>query len=299
MKERRRIICTITLKCNNNCLNCFIPYAVRHSGREISPEKLKRLLLLVGITNQDRVEITGGEPTCHSDLLPILAFVHQNNPGEIVLITNAERCALASFSDPLTEFVDEVVSNIYSVKETVHDQITRTPGSFLRKINGLRNLNERGVKISLKIIPLAPTYKDIPQLVEFVSDNFHSPHFVIKTTDFSGLAEQNSDKIGVPLSIAAPYIEKSVERLLELGITVDVFFPLCLLKDKFWHLVPDGWQEISRRTVLISPNRGLKKSCRTKRLISEKCANCSLAEKCFWFEESYISIFGDRELNPH
>lgn len=294
----KKILCTITLRCNNKCLNCFIPENVRDSGKELSLEDLKRLFSEIGIEGHDKIEITGGEPTNHSNTVSILTYIRETYPAKVVLITNAQQCADDSFARKIAPLIDEVVTNIYDPNESVHDYLSGTFGSFYKKIKGLKNLEKYGVRLRFKVVPMLPNYRRLSRLVEFIRDNFNSSHLIIKTLDIVGSAQTNMQKLAVRLSGIAPYLENAVEKAIDRGITVDTFFPLCLINKHFWKYAPFDYDHTIKNTVFLSPNRGVKIGHGWVQSRPQKCMGCEIVARCVWFWQSYIPIFGDSELEP-
>lgn len=289
---KRKILCTITLRCNNRCLNCFIPENVRDSGKELSLEDLKRLFSEIRIENDDTIEITGGEPTTHRNIVPILTHIRDTYPAKVVLITNAQQCA------GVAHLVDEVVTNVYDHNESVHDYLSGISGSFNKKVEGLKNLGKYGVRIKFKVIPMLLKYRRLPMLVEFIRDNFNSPHLIIKTLDIVGSARTNNRELSVRLSEVAPYLESALDKAIGGSLTVNTFFPLCLINKHFWKYAPFDYDQMVKNTVFLSPNRGLKIGSGLPQSRPQKCEGCVMVARCVWFWRSYIPILGDDELRP-
>lgn len=295
---KTKLLCTITLKCDNNCLNCFIPFQVRNNGCELTLADLQDLLSEVLIQEGDVIEISGGEPTIHRELISILEFFRETYPAKLVLITNAQRLANICFADRISALIDGVVTNIYDVAEATHDKISRIPGSLFRKIQGLKNLDKRGVEISLKVIPILLNYRRIEKLVRFAAATFSRPHLIVKTLDITGSAQDNKSCLAVSHSQIKQHLEVAVNQALKLGLTVDLFFPLCLLEQHLWQFAPPDENQSFGQIIYISPNRGKMIGSKFPATRPEKCQGCALQNRCVWFWENYFPIFGDGELNP-
>jgi len=290
---RNKILCTLTLKCNNDCLNCFIPTQVRKSGKQIEANQLLSVLDGIGIGQDDVIEISGGEPTIYSNISYLLSKVKHRYPGRLVLVSNAEVCSKKRSAEDISLSIDEIITNVYSVKKTIHDTITQTEGSLKRKLQGLENLSQLGVDISLKIVPMLATYKGMSEMVNEVGRRIgKGKRIIIKVLDLNGITKNNQKRLSVKLSEAAPYLEEAIETAKPIFSEIEINFPLCLLKLK----TQRNYKEEPDKTVLISPNKGTKIFLRKTPNQMQICIGCLMQEKCRWFRKNYIDLFGENEF---
>lgn len=287
----------MTLKCNNDCLNCFIPTQVRKSGRQIEAGQLLSLLDGVGIKQDDVIEISGGEPTIYSNISHLLLKVRDWYPGRIVLVSNAEVCSKKRIAEDIALSIDEIITNVYSVNKTIYDAITQTEGALARKLQGLEHLSQLGVDISLKIVPMLNTYKGMSEVISEVGQRIgKGKRIIIKVLDLNGITENNQKRLSVRLSEVAPYLEEVIEISRPIFSEIEINFPLCLLKLRAQENNQGDNKEGPDRTVLISPNRGTKIFLRKPPNQMQICIGCLMQEKCHWFRKSYIDLFGESEF---
>ena len=298
MTSHKKVYLTLTCACNNSCLSCCITDELRESGVKLTFNEIKEYLSHIEVRPEDIVEVSGGEPTRHAEFLEIMKYLRQTYPCEIALLTNSESFSDSSLISATFGLFDHVVTTIYSTDSSVHDYITRTVGSFQRKVQGLKNLNRNGVKLHIKTIPMKPTMNDIPSFVDFCGDNFSVPHLIINMVDVVGNALKNHSTMIAENLETVPLVEQGIDKAIARGLSLSVFMPMCLIDPCYWDFFPVGFGQVIGNSIFISPTRGMGK-VQTQLLRKPSiCVECVLQERCFWPWENYMSIYGDREIQP-
>lgn len=263
-------------------------------GEYIEAESLFIMLDSIEIKPNDIIEISGGEPTTHPDIIQVLSYIKQRYATRLILVSNAEVCSLTNTASKIAAGIDEIITNIYSVDESIHDTITQTHCSLKRKLQGLENLSRLGKDISLKIVPMLPTYKDMSRVIKEFERRIEKGHrLILRVLDLSGDAKDNQKQLAVRLSNVSPYLEETIEIARRIFSKIELYFPLCLLKQKNRIY----YASKNERVILISPNRGIKTILNKPQPKPQNCAGCIAKNECHWFRESYIEVFGDKEFN--
>lgn len=297
----RKIYCTINSNCNNKCINCLLPDNFKKNKEILSLEELKEAITNIKKNRYDIIEISGGEPTLHPSLINILCFLKSYFWGKVVLLTNAENLSDYKFAKTISKLVDDVVVTMYSNKRKVHDFITQTPGSFEKKVAGLKNLSKLGVKLHIKTLIMKQTFKVIPDLFGFCKLNFKNFHFNINSLHIANNAWENREVIGIRFSDTISYIQRTLDCAENKNIITSVFAPMCLFDPYYWNHFPVGFGEMIKRSMSITPDGKIGEA---KMLLKEfiqkprKCQECLLRDRCYWPWEGYIKFFGDKELSP-
>lgn len=297
----RKIYCTINSDCNNNCINCLLPENFKKNRRSLSLETLEELITGIEKRQHDIIEISGGEPTLHPQLIDILSFLRSHFWGKIVLLTNAEKLADYTLAKKISALVDDVVVTLYTSNKKIHDFITQTPNSLEDKISGLKNLSKLGVKLHIKTLLMKQTFKVILDLIKFCKSNFRNFHFNINSLHITNKAWENREMISVKFSDTVFYIQQALDYTENENIVTSVFAPMCLFDPYYWNHFPVGFGDIVRRSISITPDGRIGEA---KMLLNEfiqkpsKCQECFLKDRCYWPWEGYIAFFGDEELSP-
>ncbi len=123
--------------CNNRCLFCLDADTPR--DRILSMEELKkdidRGLEGRGAT---RLVLSGGEPTLHPKFAELVRYGISRGYERVQCITNGHRFAdRAYLSRCLDAGLGEITFSLHGHTAELHDELTQTPGSFARLIQGL------------------------------------------------------------------------------------------------------------------------------------------------------------------
>jgi MoaA/NifB/PqqE/SkfB family radical SAM enzyme len=156
--------------CNNNCLVCDFATKPKE-GREVS-EIEKELTRSDGYTS---VELIGGEPTIRYDFEHILKFA-RDNFRRVKLVTNGR--ILADWQKA-RQLVEQGL-HIFEIKlcghnPLVHEQITRSEGSFNQTVQAIANLKSINILsdqqtpfVAIRVYICQGNYRDLAAITRFV-----------------------------------------------------------------------------------------------------------------------------------
>lgn len=78
----------ITNQCNLNCATCYNRSGINKEHLEISVTKLNESINMLSAYGLERVLISGGEPTLHSDFDNVLELVNESPFLSFGIVTN-------------------------------------------------------------------------------------------------------------------------------------------------------------------------------------------------------------------
>ncbi len=194
------------------------------------------------LKNSNHIEFNGGEPTLNKNLFKILDYTNSIKKNiEIGLISNARLFSYKNFLEQLLKLKlnnFKVITTIYGHNTPLHDSITRTPHSFVQQINGIRNLIRKGIKIELRIVINKINYKYLPEISNYLINNFSSKDFIyinFINTKLTGQALKNVKIIGIQTNKIIPFLDKSVIKLNKHQFNIKLsHFPHCILPPNLW-----------------------------------------------------------------
>jgi len=137
----------LTYRCQHKCSFCYADAPKRGSrDNEMTTAEVKRIIDRIWTeAKAPTVSFTGGEPTLREDLPEFIAYA-KSLGMRTNLITNGYKCADEALVAQLAEAgLDSAQVSLEGPTAEVHDAITKTPGSFDRSIQGIRNLQARGI----------------------------------------------------------------------------------------------------------------------------------------------------------
>lgn len=229
--------------CNEKCIFC--PCAL--NARRYTPLTLEELCNAIDIAiEQESIEmvlISGGEPTIYRDIINLISYIKKKGL-KFGMLSNSLKFSNVKF---LNEFIETVGNNFelttafHSWDGNTHDMITSVPGSFNKSLQGVANLVQKGVNVTIKHIINNTTYKELPQYVDWLYDIFpDSVPWVLCNIDLAGTALMNEDYSAVPFSFSKPYLEKALDKVIEYSKNgrnriVRIFnTPLCCIDPYYW-----------------------------------------------------------------
>jgi MoaA/NifB/PqqE/SkfB family radical SAM enzyme len=272
----------LTYDCNNNCISCPVPR--KGVRKNFSLDYIKNKIDQIALHSK-HIELNGGEPCLNKDLFNILNYTYSKGFQEITLLSNIEMFSYELYSKKISKFKNlKLITTLYGSNLKIHDAITRTPGSFKRKIKGLKNLIKFKVKIELRILIHKMNYFYFNDIVDFLINNFKSDDFikiVIMNPRLTGAALKNRKNVAIRLNVISKLLQKPILKLIKNKFNVELYhFPNCVL--------PLSTRKLSKG--LTSP---LSEVC-----FIERCNQCIDKKKCSGIWKSYFNIYGSKEFQP-
>lgn len=294
----------ITTHCEGNCAFCYIT-------KEGEPRQHGDLLTLKRIIDQlaeagiETIELVGGNPSLHPDIIAILQ--HCRDVGvEVAILSNTHHYASASIEE-VAPYVIALETTIHGLPE-LHDRFTHL-GAYAGTIANLKvwqkvKCPEQGTGITLNFTKAncAHIYETITHIID---EGIKVDYVQVQRIGPYGRATNGDWKLTLDEIITA---YRQIARLSEeLGIRAEVVdaFPLCLLPEEVrqyagrcdWGfgtlaVFMDGTVSrcaVARRNLgnlLVTPllhiwkcNPELKEF-REKAYLRKECQECQLLEAC-------------------
>jgi molybdenum cofactor biosynthesis enzyme MoaA len=149
--RKRRLRIALGAVCNNNCVFCseVDSEARKRANKVMRGDRVTDLLA----RNVDVREVyfTSGEPTLHPELALFVRQARDMGYERIGVVTNGRRLAYAGFASQLVRAgLTDICISIHGHTASLHDALTRTPGSFSQTeagIDAMVALRSRGVTV--------------------------------------------------------------------------------------------------------------------------------------------------------
>lgn len=138
--------------CNNNCLFCM---EEDRAGRQervglMTPEDV--FLILESNRFRREVMFVSGEPTLNPNFLTYVRKARTLGYEKVGVISNGQRFAHEPTARRLVAAgLNHVIISIHGPDARTHDALTRTPGSFVNTLQGIRNLSALSRKTPLQL----------------------------------------------------------------------------------------------------------------------------------------------------
>ncbi|MBI5531563.1 MAG: radical SAM protein [Deltaproteobacteria bacterium] len=138
--------------CNNHCLFCM------EDDRESRARAAERMTAerVRWVMEQHRgaqeLCFTSGEPTTRADLPQFIRWARELGYERVSLMTNGRRLSYGPYAQALVRAgLNRVYVSIHGDSRSLHEGLTRTPGSFDQTMQGIRNvarLKPRGLELN-------------------------------------------------------------------------------------------------------------------------------------------------------
>jgi len=135
----------LTYRCNERCIHCYLDH---QDYGEMTTIEIKNLLEQLAEAGTLFLTLSGGEIFLRKDLFELIAFARQLH-FDVSLKTNALLVDASRARELRRLGVRAVQVSIYSADPSVHDAITRVPGSLVRSLVGIRLLQREGLRVKL------------------------------------------------------------------------------------------------------------------------------------------------------
>lgn len=194
----------ITSKCNEKCVHCYIPEDDRVSYIDSDLfydviEQCKNMRLL-------HLTISGGEPMLHKNFCDFLKKCNEHD-FSINVLSN-----LTLLND---EIIKEMRANpllgvqvsLYSMDSDIHDEITRTKGSFLKTTSAILRLIENDIPLQICCPIMQQNKNCYKEVIEWAKTN--KIHVI---DDYTILAKYNHSTENINCRLSIDEIEEIIDH---------------------------------------------------------------------------------------
>lgn len=287
-----------TYKCNNNCPMCGVYNSKKTIASEYSLEEIKEKIDQQEIEKDDVVILSGGEPTIYRYFFEVLHYL-QEKEAKITIFSNGRMMRHKTFVDELKKCTyDNLMIPLFGSKANIHDKLTGAKNSFAETSEGLLNLEENGMKYSIKTVIMKENYKDLPLWAEYVTSKFKNANQIsIHGLHLQGEATKETEKLYVSHQLAAEYVEQSIDILVDIGVNVAISaIPLCVLDPYYWkYNIVSGLADYD---TISHDSKEIKETNRENYCLKpQNCKKCRISAICEWPWRMYQKKYSLDYLN--
>lgn len=244
--------------CNHKCICCpLTTYNTLH--KPLTLEEIKKIVSGPEFQVEPKhIVISGGEPMLHPDFFEILDYIFKKEFA-ITIFTNSSQCAKKDFVAKIKSIVPngriDIVTAIHSNVPAIHDKITGISGSLFETLEGLDNLIDVGIPITIKNILSKPGLKTLQQTFMYLDEHFPTKtSFQFCSMDYSGKANKNADELFVTMEEIQPYLEETLDYLevKERNMSI-IETPLCSTDPYYWKYFETKKDNLD---IYIAPTEG-------------------------------------------
>jgi hypothetical protein len=227
--EHEQHSCIGLIEITNNCnLKCPICYAHSGTGDFLSLEKIEKMLDFFvdsEFGSAEILQISGGEPTTHPQIIDIIKLARQKNIKYVMLNTNGLRIAKdESFAKELSQFVGgfEVYLQFDGFNEGTYQHLRGHNLSEIKQ-QAIKNLTKYKIPITLvSTIEKGINDQEIGKIVEFGINTKYIRGINFQPLAFFGRLNEINSKNRITISGIINNIEKQLNGMIQ----KNDFFPL-------------------------------------------------------------------------
>ena len=180
----------LTYGCNERCIHCYNPCSPRENGiakkvgkGELDLEDYKKVLDDLTEMGVPNILFTGGDPFVKKEFLEVLQYAHEKKFA-VTIYTNGQVMAdHPEIYDAVKGLYPHSVGlSIYSMDPTIHESITRIPGSLAKTVSVARKLSRDGVTIQIKCPIMKINQASYARVRTFASRLGAVPEFEVNIT---------------------------------------------------------------------------------------------------------------------
>ena len=304
MKNKiKKTVIIIGYACNNRCMFC-----IDENKRKLynkTTQEIKNEMIGAKKRGTTYIELIGGETTIRPDALKLVSFAKELDFSTINMATNGRMFSYLEYTKKMIKAgLTDIIFSIHGHNAEIHDNLTKSLGSFKQLLAGLNNFKKLGFdKIGSNTTIVKQNYKYLPQIGKFIFDQgIRNSEFIFVDPSY-GAAYDNFQELVPKISKIAPYVRKC----LDIGKKNKIphwhirYVPLCYFQDHLNQI--SELQEVNTfKTEHLAPdfeNFNVEESRKeVGRERTKRCKGCKLFNKCEGIWKEYIRHYGDEELKP-
>jgi radical SAM protein with 4Fe4S-binding SPASM domain len=220
--DRRPIVVwNITRACNLKCVHCYNDSGSTRADDELSTKEAKEVLQDLADFGVPSVLFSGGEPLLRKDLLELMDYARQLGLRTVIstngtLITED---AARSIQGVGVSYVGISLDGI----GPVNDRFRGVKGAFDKAVQGIRNCQNAGVRIGLRLTLTQRNVQDLEALFDFFErQNIERACFYHLVPSGRGGAISSEDLTHVQTRGAIETILAKTKRFKEAARTTDI-----------------------------------------------------------------------------
>lgn len=159
------VVWNVTQRCNLRCVHCYAQAGQSAAG-ELSTEEGRRLIDDLADFGVPVLLFSGGEPLLREDLVELIAHARERGVRAVLssngtLITPS---MAARFKDLGLAYAGISLDGL----EDTHDRFRGVNGAFRQALSGIRNCQQAGIKVGLRVTMHRGNLDDLPGLFDLL-----------------------------------------------------------------------------------------------------------------------------------
>lgn len=215
--------------CNTSCIHCYYKFA---NKKNKTYEEMKKEILNMIRKGANHVQITGGEPTIHPDIIKICKFIKEQNLL-CSIITNGLMLASETFTNKLSKHIDYFLISFHGGTEKTINKIFQNNTAWNKLNKAIDNLILEKKEIHINYTIMKPNFKELEIAINHLKNKIKRIN-VITFNPWASLETENLDiakELMVSYDEISSIINKSYKICKDKKIGFALrYFPFCKLE---------------------------------------------------------------------
>lgn len=310
----RRGVLWLGLKCDVRCKMCYDELvSTREKAWMPYPEVVTALDRFRQVYRNEFVDLMGGEPTLHPNVLDIVAYAASIGLRPTVITHGMHLADLDRARAFADAGIHDFLVSVLGIGETTREIHGRGRDNFARQMAGLDNLRALGVPFRFNCVLIRDNMTQLGQIAQLAADKGASVINFLAFNPYFEWTAQPEIEFQVRHSELGPHLQCALARCEELGVEANVrYMPLCQLPGYESHAYtgfqlpydPHEWDyrswydeggEVTPQWYLDASRRQQQRHHYTH---VPECDSCALRAICDGFHEQYVARWGSDEARP-
>ncbi|MGA2143335.1 MAG: radical SAM protein, partial [Brevinematales bacterium] len=228
MKIVDRMPLYVGKKCNAACLFCY--YISEIGSENLSFESIVNSLEKYKINGIKSIDITGGEPTIHKDIVKIVKTAVLMGFKDISIITNGIALKNEEFVQSLADAgISTFIISIHGPNSEIHDKLTRRKGSFDAQMKAISYFIRNNIRFYVNTVVNIHNYSHLTEFADLLcSLNVNIDEVTFLILNPMNDAKNKFNELSPRYSDIKDHLESAVNILKGKGFHPTwKFMPLC------------------------------------------------------------------------
>jgi len=160
----------ITDQCNEQCIHCYASSSPACSDF-LSLNEIKQVLEQARSLGTPFVQLTGGDPLIHRDLVEVVAYAHGLDFEGVEIYTNG-LLLNEKLLEQLLPYQPKLAFSLYSPDEAVHDGITQVKGSWKKTVAAMHRAQDMAFQVRIGMAVMQQNAGHEQAMLDFVQETF-------------------------------------------------------------------------------------------------------------------------------
>ena len=138
----------VTGRCNERCIHCYIPNAMKDTGKDMPFDKFCSIVNQFAEMGGLHVVLSGGEVFLHKDIIPMIQYCREKDM-QISILSNLIALKKEQIPAIKEANISLLQTSLYSMDPEVHDTITTIKGSFAKTKAAIEDLVAADIPVQI------------------------------------------------------------------------------------------------------------------------------------------------------